>query len=235
MKKIFYIVFLLLTGFVFNSCKKTGGITPSNASLTVVNGTIDVPNMALNFSPLGLPYAQNKTFISSASSFEMGVTAGVNTVNLLSSVDSSTIYHSTINLTTSKIYSLYIAGQAPNYTTVLLEDNIPIYPDSAAGVRFINLSPDSQPLNVTLQGASGVVFSTLAYKKITAFKKYTATSGIVNNGGYNFNVTDASGNVLTTFNWIPMVFNESNTLVITGSYINGSISVFQVNNFYTPN
>jgi hypothetical protein len=41
--------------------------------------------------------------------------------------------------------------------------------------------------------------------------------------------------VLTTFNWVPMVFNESNTLVITGSYINGSVSVFQVNNFYTPN
>jgi hypothetical protein len=220
---------------LFISCKKTGGINPTNASLTIVNGTIDIPNMAVNFSPTGFTYVQNQTFISDASSLELGVFSGTNVVNLMSSVDSATIYHGALNLVTGKIYSLYVAGLAPNYETILIPDNIPIYPDSAAGVRFINLSPDSQPLNVTLQGSTGTVFSALAYKKITAFKKYIATSNIVNNGGYNFNVTDASGNVLTTFNWVPMVFNESNTLVITGSYINGSVSVFQVNNFYTPN
>jgi hypothetical protein len=232
MKKIFYIILLFLTGILFNSCKKTGGITPINASLTIVNSTIDVPNLALNFSPTGFSYAQNQTFVPNASSLEFSTTSGVNVVNLISSIDSSTLYHGTLNLVTSKIYSLYVAGQAPNYQTIFMQDNIPIYPDSAAGVRFINLSPDSPPFNITLQGSTGNVFSALAYKKITTFKKYVATSSIVNNGGYNFNITDASGNVVTTFNWVPMVFNESNTLVITGSYSSGSVSVFQVNNFY---
>jgi len=208
-------------------------IKPTVASLNIVNATIDAPNLALNFSPTGFLYAQNQTFIPDGSNLELGVTSGVNVVNLISSVDTThTMYHGTLNLASGNVYSLYVAGQAPNYQTVFMQDNIPIYPDSSAGVRFINLSPDSPPLHISLQGSSGDVFSALAYKNITAFEKYTATSNIVNNGGYNFNVTDASGNVLTTFNWVPMVFNKSNTLVIAGSYTNGSISVFQVNNFH---
>jgi hypothetical protein len=234
MEKLFYIISIFFAGVLFTSCKKTSAIKPVIASLTIVNGATDVANLAVNFAPAGLVYAHNQTFISSMSFMEFGLTAGANTLNLISSADTTqNLYHGTLNLVTGGVYSFYVAGEAPNYQTILMQDNIPIYPDSAAGVRFINLSPDSQPLNVTLQGSTGNVFSSLTYKKITAFKKYTATSSIVNNGGYNFNVTDATGNVLTTFDWVPMVFNESNTLVITGSYINGTLSVFEVNNFYS--
>ena len=59
---------------------------------------------------------------------------------------------------------------------------------------------------------------------------YSAVSNILNNGGYIFNVTDASGNVLATFNWNPTEFRD-NTLVITGLVGNGTVNVFPVNNF----
>jgi Domain of unknown function (DUF4397) len=232
MKTISYIILILFTGAFINSCKKNDQPKPTVATLNIVNATLDAPNMALNFSPTGFRYGQNQTFVPDGSGLELGVASGASVVNLISSKDTShTLYHGNLNLVSGKIYSLYVAGQAPDYQTVLMEDHLPVYADSTAGVRFISLSPDSPPLNISLQGNPGSDFSGMAYKTISDFKKYTATSGVVINGGYTFNVTDQSGNVLTTFNWVPRVFNRSNTLVITGSYNSGTVSVFQVNNF----
>jgi hypothetical protein len=234
MKKLSFIIPIALTGLLLGSCKKNEVGTPTGtAAFTVVNATIDVPNMAINFAPNSLPYYANKTLIGGASFLEFGLPPGANTINLVSSNDTThTLYYGNVSVANGGIYSFYVAGQTGSYQTILQKDNIPVFgTDSVAGARFVNLSPDSGPLNVSLQGGSGNEFSSVAYKGITAFKKYSANTAIMNNGGYNFNITDAQGNVLTTFNWIPQVFNKSNTMVITGLVGNGSVSVFAVNNF----
>lgn len=234
MKKLSCIIVFALTGLWLGSCKKIDiGASTGTAAVTVVNATIDVPNMAINFAPASLPYYANTTFIGGASWLEFPLQPGANPVNLISSNDTThTVYHGNVNAVNGGIYSFYVAGQTGSYQTILQKDNLPnLGTDSVAGARFINLSPDSAPLNISLQGGSGNEFSSLAYKSITAFKKYSANTAVMNNGGYNFNITDANGNVLTTFNWVPALFNRSNTLVITGLAGNGTVSVFAVNNF----
>jgi hypothetical protein len=127
-----------------------------------------------------------------------------------------------------------VIGMEPNLSTVLLEDKIPLYQDSTSGVRFINLSPNSQPITVNIQGSTLSRFGTLSYKQISDFKPFT-TKGQNLSNGYIFEVRDAqSGSLLTMFTWTPKVF-FCNTLVITGlvndNTGNYPVSVFQVNHY----
>lgn len=229
MKKIFY---LFVTGVILASCKKETGIKSTVSNLNIVNATIDANPLAVNYATPSLIWSNNTTQIYGNSFMEFGLSQGSNQLNLISSADTTKPFFSgKINLITGGIYSLYIAGSVAHYDTVFQKDNIPYYvADSVAGARFINLATDSGPLTINQTGSSSPDFSSLAYKKITPFKKYTATMSVINNGGYNYEVRDAQGNLLTTFNWNPPTF-KNNTLVITGSVVSGTVSVFSVNNY----
>jgi hypothetical protein len=231
MKKIHIFLSIIITGLVITSCKKETAAPSIVGSLNVINATLDVPTLALNFSATPFAYSANKTFIPRSSCMEFGLPSGANSVNLISSTDTThSVFHGTLNVITGGMYSLFVSGQVAHYDTLFVKDQIPVYPDSAAGVRFINLSSGSQLMSINLKGSTQKEFSSLAFNNITSFKKYSATSSVTNSGGYNFEVRDASNNLLTTFNWRPALFNKSNTLVITG-LAGGSVSVFQVNNY----
>jgi len=232
MKAKYIFTCLILTGTFLGSCKKDTGVNSTGVSLNIVNAMDDAPSLALNFSPTGFTYSQNKTFVYNQSGTEFSLPSGSNTFNLTSSTDTvKALFQGKLNLTAGGIYSFYVAGQVAHYDTLLMKDKIPSYgADSVASARFINLASDSQPLSINLVGNATPDFSGLAYKKITVFKKYPATMDVTNNGGYTYEIRDASGNVLTTFNWSPSVF-KNNTLVITGLVGTGSVSVFPVNNY----
>ena len=231
MKNIKY-VWILVAVAVITSCKKDLGPKPNVAAFNIINAALSLPQVAVDFSANHLPYYQQMSFIPYQSSLEFSLPSGNTPFNVISSADTSAVLlHGGFNLVKGGIYSFYLAGNNANPDTLFMKDNIPYYPtDSLSGARFINLCSDSQPLNITLQGGTGNVSSNLAYKKITAFQPYSAVGNITNNGGYNFNITDGSGNVLTTFNWNPTVY-KNYTLVITGLVSDGSISIFAVNNF----
>ena len=232
MKTKYIFTCLIFTGTFLGSCKKDTGVNSTGVSLNIVNAMDDAPSLALNFSPTGFAYYQNKTFVYNQSGTEFSLPSGLNTFNLTASTDTTKpFFQGKVNLATGGIYSLYVAGRVSHYDTLFMKDNIPYYAaDSVAGARFINLVTDSQPLNINLVGNAAPDFTGLAYKKITAFKKYPATIEVINNGGYNCEIRDASGNVITTFNWNPPTF-KNNTLVITGLVSDGSVSVFAVNNY----
>ena len=223
--KILNIIILIFTALTFNACKKEATKTSGVASLAIINATSDASPIAINFASSSLVWPKNITQVYNNSFLEISLSTGNNRLNLISSADT------TKPLINGGIYSFYIAGQVSHYDTLFTKDNIPSYgADSVAGARFINLCSDGQSLSINLVGNSTPDFSGLAYKKITAFKKYSAVSNVTNNGGYNYEIRDASGNVLATFNWTPAVF-KNNTLVITGLVGNGSVSVFSVSNF----
>ena len=218
-------------GAFLSSCKKDTGINSTVGALNIINATIDANPLAVNYATPSLTWSKNTTQIYGSSFMEFGLPQGSNTLNLISSADTTKpFFQGKLNIVTGGIYSFYVAGQSAHYDTLFMKDNIPSYADSTAEARFINLSPDSQPLSINQVGNATPDFTSLAYKKITAFKKYSAISNVTNNGGYNYEVRDAVGNVLTTFNWNPVVF-KNNTLVITGLVGSGSVSVFAVNNF----
>ena len=227
------IVYLLACG-----CKKELPKTYNVSSLTIVNATIGSNSVDVNFTTSPIPFYQNNGVISYGSSAEYSNPSGNIPLIIYSSQDTvHALYSNTLKLNTASIYSLYLAGQESNVETLLVEDKIPAFADSTAGVRFINLSLDSKPVTVNLQGnpPSQVEFSgALSYKQITPFKSYSDNS-VYQASGYTFEIRDAAtGNLLTTYTWNIKPFS-CNTIVIeglendnTGNY---PVSAFQVNNY----
>ena len=237
MKKIIYIIIFCLVAGLLGACHKEPVKTYGNASLNVVNASQSVPGMAVFFNGIKSYFSvwvgpNYNGPITYGGFDEFGQPAGNSTVELVSSLDTThSFYKKTLNFSAGSIHSLYIIGRdAPE--TLLLEDHIPSYQDSTSGVRFINLSPDSKPVTINLQGndATNTEFSSLAYKQISAFKGYSAKLPFLYNG-YTFEVRDAaSGDLLTTFTWTLKPF-FCNTLVIGGLEGDGSINVFPVNHY----
>lgn len=220
------IVIMILT----NSCKKDVMPIYSVASLNVINAAPDVLSLDVNFSITPSPYYKYQNRINYGSFFEWGQPAGNIPVTIVSSADTTgNIYSNTLNLKGQAIYSLYVLSSKKG-DELLLQDNIPAYQDIISGVRFINLSADSNPLTVNLQGnpATQLEFGPLAYKQISAFKTYKAnTSG----GTYNFEIRDPANPIpVATFS-VNHTFGKNYTVVISGSELGGTINPFQVNNF----
>jgi hypothetical protein len=232
---------LILGLVLLSGCAKTSfdGTVPV-AALNVINAAMDVPSLNVNFTATPIPYYLYQQPVSYGSSYEWAVAPGDSPIVIVSSLDtSSSIFTGNFKFVPQAIYSLYVlSGTSGGQGNVLFQqDTIPVYTDSAAGVRFINLSPDSHPLTVNLQGnpPSQTEFSPLAYEQISSFKQYSATSVVANNGGYSFEVHDQSTGILyTTITWNYQVY-RNNTMVICGSVnpLNTTtpIMVFAVNNY----
>lgn len=228
MKK-YYIIIALLICVIWTSCTKEK-MAAGLSSLNVINANADISSLTVNFTITPIPFYQQQAILSYGSGIEYGNPGGSLPLTLISTAD--TLHHlfqASLNLPPGSIHSLYIAGTLQHIDTVFMQDNIPPHTDSTSGARFINLSTDSGPVSINLQGAATTEFSGLAYKKITAFKSYSAVNNITTNGGYTYEVRDASNGVLTTFNWNPVVF-KNYTLVISGNS-NAGVQVFAVNNF----
>jgi len=130
------------------------------------------------------------------------------------------------------IYSLFLTGSIAAPEAVLVKEALPYRTDSTAGIRFINLSPNSTPLNITLSTTPTVnEVSNLGYKAYTEFKTYAG----LYNSAYTFQVRAANNPnvVLTTFalttSTVPRF--ASITVVIRGMVgVSPAIGTIRVNN-----
>ena len=188
MSGVFNIKFILvfLCFFMF-SCKKERISTPAVASLTVMNAVISGKSVRLG---------NNVTAVANNSSSQQVVMAGETELYVWPVGDSANPYYRSPKFYAEErgTYSLFVAGQAPNIKGIILEDNIPYHADSTCGIRFINLSPNSPPLNITLLSSPGTVeVSNLTYLQNTDFKIFPAKAA---NTGYTFQFRRASDNSL---------------------------------------
>jgi len=234
MKRDIFLSSLLFTFILFAfSCKKSNS-SSGIAALSIVHSCVGVPTVVLNLSTDTVPYYLNQAILPYAASVEYGVPSGVNPIAIFSSADSShPLFQGTIDLQPTTVYSLYLVGQYPKIDTLLRVDAIPVHSDSTSGVRFANLSPDSNPISINLLGEdpSQAIFTNLGYKQISSFKDFSFKNEIRD---YIFEIRDmASDNLLATFTWTLSPF-KNNTIVING-LINGvgdeALGVFSVNNF----
>lgn len=149
--------------------------------------------------------------VSYGSNALLSVKAGIDTV-YLAQKNSDTLsnnkgtlskymFNSVLNLSGNTAYSLFITGSdttSPDF--LFVQDNLPYHSssDSTVGIRFANLSANSAPVSLNIQGQPyGGEVSSLAYKGITGFKNYAATFGT---GSYVFEFRDAgTGSLLTTY------------------------------------
>ncbi len=98
---------------------------------------------------------------------------------------SSIIYISqTIDLQPEKYYSFFVTGKPDAVTYLFTQDNIIPPASGKAKLRFLNLSPDSSPLDLKLS-SSNTLFTGQAFKSYTDFASIdpgTYTVGIYEQG-----------------------------------------------------
>jgi hypothetical protein len=186
---------------------------PGTSSLTIVNGVVATQILIPDFNgatPLTWFGSANQlayaTFYntSSSKSNQLNSYSGLQHLALYNSTDtlpkSHPIFDLKLNLAVDSIYSLFLTGTLSSPDTLFIRETIPYHApsDSAAWIRFINLSPGSAPISVNIQGqAYGSQVSSLSYKGVTGFISYPATAG---NSSYTFEFRDAvSGTFLASY------------------------------------
>ena len=163
---------------------------------------------------------------------QFGLVAGNSNVYLWPTGDSANPYYNKVIPTKDgDVYSLFLAGNAATQIdTILVKEDIPYRTDSTAGIRFINLSPNSTPLNIVRKNTPTINEVTgLAYKQMTSFMSFP---GLYNSAD-TFLVRNAAGTQLAQFNFTtatqPRFANV--TLVIRGLVAGTpAIGVTRVNN-----
>lgn len=179
--------FLLSFLVLFFSCKKDIYKAPDIATLTIVNTVVGGSAVKIR----GVIDVVSNNFSSA-----VGVRAGDIDLYVWPLGDSLRPYYTNSKFYAESrgVYSLFLAGQAPSATGILLQENFPYHGDSTCGVRFVNLSPNSPAINITLATSSTVnEVSNLTYLQNTEFKLYSAKAS---NVSYSFQIRNASDNTL---------------------------------------
>lgn len=222
MKKNIYAVFSIVLLFLGSSCKKDESNLKGTASIYVINAAIGEGAIKIypNTGP-GFVYSKAPD-LGYATSGRFAAFTGSTNVTVVSSADTTkTLFSRTIDLKPTS--SLYIAGQSPNIDTIYrVENNFPLIlrdisakPDSSIYVRFVNLSPGSPPIDISLTNSVTKESAALPYKGITDFKKYTAVAGTAD---YSFEFKNSlTGEVLASYPVYPNDFRfKTMALVFTG-------------------
>lgn len=201
MKKIYIVGLLLASAFL--SCKKDVDKLPSLSSFTVVNAAIGITSAKAYAGPNPVAWSDLTTAnsVSFSNTVQMGALAGFNNVMAVSGTDTNLVLFQspkTENFKVAGFNTLFLYGNVGAYKGILINnDNITRQPDSVIGIRFINLSPNSTPINITLGTAPTInEVSNLAYENITDFKAYPAGDNV---NSIVFQVRNASGLLLSTY------------------------------------
>lgn len=217
------------------SCHKSGGVN-APVSFNFVNAMTPAITVVPVFATGPIQYYASAQSIPGNSAYQYAPSGGVNPLYIVKNTDTThRIFSGSLSLGAGNIYSFFLSGDPSKPDTLLVQDNIPVYNDSSAGVRFVNLSPDSQPVKVNIKGNTPdqSEFSSLGYKQISAFKKYAAGSSVPGNH-YIFELRDqASDSLLLTYTWTYTSY-RTNTLALSGSAIKSTnipLKIFQVNNY----
>jgi hypothetical protein len=227
-------LFILLILALYGSCKKDTYVNKGIASLNVINASINTPWLYVYFTFADSNYFEQQTPVYFGTNEVYSPLPGQSPLSLISSSDTiKPLFRTTIRVNPGDIYSLYISGIGRQVDTLYQKENIPLYSDSVAGLRFVNLSPGSEPMSVNLEGnpPGQPEFANLGYRQISDFKNYSTSGGITN---HNFEIRDQlTGNLLSTYSWDFSSF-KNYTLVIAGSAdpsLSSPITVFAVRNF----
>ena len=227
MKYIYDFARLIFAVVFFASCEKDKLETSPLASLNVSNAIVGGTTVRLG---------SNATNISNNNYAQLGLIAGDNDLYIWPVGDSANPYFTTpkFNAEERAVYSLFLTGTSATPEGFFVKEDIPYRTDSVAGIRFINLAPNTtgKALNITLSTSSAANdVSNLTYKQYTEFKDYPG----LYNSSYTFQIRNdtcaAPKNPLATFSLassaVPRFANI--TLVIRQNGPNG-VSVFRVNN-----
>ena len=231
------LLLFLFSLYCITACtKSTKAITPP-AAVVVVHAMQQGKTIIPVFSadPL-LLFAAAKTITYGTAAY-YSLISGDQPMYIVKMTDTlKPVFRNNFELASAKIYSLFIAGDTARPDVVFVEDAVPVFNDSVCGVRFVNLSPASKPINVNIKGngAAKTELTGIGYKQVSDFKTYEASSKL-GKKNYIFEVRNqANDSLLLTYTWTFPLF-KSHTLVLTG-IVNAAgkpatLKIFPVNNY----
>lgn len=119
-----------------------------------------------------------------------------------------TLVDTTFTFTEDKSYSIFVANTASNLEAVLLEDSFPNEITGKAMVRFVQLSPDVDQIDVVADEED--LFSLTDFKNGTEFKPVDA-------GRITFEFKETAGeNVVLTASNVELLSRNYYTIVLNG-------------------
>lgn len=107
-------------------------------------------------------------------------------------------------------YSLFIIDRLEAVKFLLLKDDSPLPVSGKARIRFVNLSPDSSPLNLNVQGSTSDLFTNKAFKEYTTFESIDASNSVT------FNVKNAAGGLETKLENVTIQAGKIYTIWVKG-------------------
>jgi len=227
-----YFLGMLFFLFLISGCKKStdlklaGSLNVINASPGITSAKVRTPYAQGYYNVLlGVNYGNNRVF---------NVPTGEVPVSLMLSSDTTKPFYTTsFNCSAGEIFSYFISGAAGE-DIITNKDEIPLRSDSTFGLRFINLSYNSTPVNVTLDVTPNTnEFTSIAYKSLTDFKGYPAKAS--DPATYNFQVWDNNSNLLASWSITSASFVQRNCTLVFKGVVGGSgltaPGLFTVKNF----
>ncbi len=174
MKTLIQAITALSIAICLFGCNKTTDTAP------IASGTINVTNVVAGGATITLTnngiISSNNTVGNNATAW-LPLVAGNVPINLgvpaiaatatTPAIPAVTYYSQSLTVDNNTNYSLFLTGASPAaIESVLIKETYPrAYADSVCGVRFINLSPGSNPISVNIKGnINGSEVTSLAYK-----------------------------------------------------------------------
>lgn len=168
-----YSMILAIAGLatVFTSCLKNDGPPAETnvAALSVINASPNARNVNFflddtRINTSGIPYLSGLQYIRAFS--------GPRETTVTDFTTNGKLAEKTFTLATGNYYSLYIVGvgatpDSLNYVFTI--DSLKAPASGKTRIRFVNLSPDSAPLSLAVEGQTTNLVSNQAYKAVSQF------------------------------------------------------------------
>jgi hypothetical protein len=182
------LLFLMMTSII-SSCKKDKIEFAPMASLNIVNTVISGGSAKLNSFAATIANNGNTHFT---------LFTGTPDIYVYPAVDSLHPYYNAnkaVTVSNGDVYTLFLGGPTGTPEAILVKENLAYrIADSTLGIRFINLSPSSPSVNITLSTSTAMnEFTNIAYKQITGFKSFPAGAAVTT---YTFQIRNATTNAV---------------------------------------
>ena len=204
---IFLLSSLLATSFLF-SCKKEEAPI-KYASINISNMSPGAPpiNFLLGTDTLNgakaLAYGERSGYV------RLGIGAGSQSINMRYAGADTNFTTATVPLVENQHYSLYVVDSFYKISNLLISDNLGLYENGKAHIRFINLSPNVFKFDF-VKDSTKVIFDSLA------FKEYTQLTPI-NAGVYQFNINlKGTNTVMVSLPTMSLNTGKIYTVVVKG-------------------
>lgn len=200
----------LMGAIVFASCEENEQDVPQSATVRVVNAILDVGEIDLrdfqgNFSLNGsdeINYAFSQRYTVPASTdIALDVAPTSDTLDI--------IFSDVLRFDEAgSINTIVLFGDSTRVESFKLEEKFTNYDNPSYGIRFLNLSEDSEavfPRAISLDSAGvrdTTVFEAIAFREATVFNQVQSGEGIEN---WTFQYLDAEDNILYSTQ-VPLFF-----------------------------